>query len=787
MIYLRLSFWLCFLALIFFARLVPAATLTTLPATGFSIGSATLNAVANPAGNSYLGRFEYGLTTNYGSQTGDQPLGSGNRNVNFSQPLTGLASNQIYHFRADLALLKGGTIYGNDEAFTMAGPPLATTAAATSIHPGQATLNASINPNNTINVPTSFWFLYGTNTSYGSITPAVTLPSGTNLVAVGNLVTALPRGVTNHFCAVASNIFGQSIGMDLSFSVPQGATNASGSTGGGQSFDGRQPSLELNFILCTNGIYPSRDAGEVAVPFLGEIRLFAGDFAPAGWTYCQGQLLSISNYSGVFSLMGTYFGGDGRTNFALPDLRGAMAVDSGYGPGLSQWMVGQISYNANFAESPAQETLSVQNLPAHTHSLPSPYRVTGSSGSSAVGQYPRSNWQPSLGLTYGLVNTGHFPIQGSAAVFEPFLGQVILHAVGYDVGNMALLNGQVLSVNENEALFNVIGTNYGGTGTPTFLAPNLQSRVPMGIGQGPTSLWELGQQTGVEYGYMTQAQMPAHQHTVPSLGTLTGFSGSNQPQTLMQPSMGFKFLICTNGQIPSPSIQATNQMLGEIQIYAGTNLPGGWLLCDGSLLQIADARSLFGVISNWFGGDGITTFAIPNMCGRVPVDPMNGQPGAAYGAEQIVFTAANLPPHTHSVPSQDFDFWITSFGVNGVAAGFNADADSDSAQNGFEWATGSNPTNAQSSVPLTISSAGGTANIQFPRNTNATDVVFTLLRSTNLAKSGAWTAIVTNTAGVWTPSAVVAESGATNPVNVTISDALTNAASANYRLQITWP
>jgi microcystin-dependent protein len=309
----------------------------------------------------------------------------------------------------------------------------------------------------------------------------------------------------------------------------------------------------------------------------------------------------------------------------------------------------------------------------------------------------------------------------------------------------------------------------------------------MGIGQGPTSLWELGQQTGVEYGYMTQAQMPAHQHTVPSLGTLTGFSGSNQPQTLMQPSMAFKFLICTNGQIPSASIQATNQMLGEIQIYAGTNLPGGWLLCDGSLLQIADARSLFGVISNWFGGDGITTFAIPNMCGRVPVDTTNGQPGAAYGTEQIVFTASNLPPHTHSVPSQDFDFWITSFGLNGVEAGFNADADSDSAQNGFEWATGSNPTNAQSQVPLTISSAGGTANIQFPRNTNATDVVFTLLRRTNLAESGAWTAIVTNTAGVWTPSAVVAESGSTNPVNVTISDALTNAASANYRLQITWP
>ena len=91
MIYLRLSFWLCFLALIFFARLVPAATLTTLPATGFSIGSATLNAVANPAGNSYLGRFEYGLTTNYGCIGGYVALPA----TNTAQTLTGLVVNGL--------------------------------------------------------------------------------------------------------------------------------------------------------------------------------------------------------------------------------------------------------------------------------------------------------------------------------------------------------------------------------------------------------------------------------------------------------------------------------------------------------------------------------------------------------------------------------------------------------------------------------------------------------------------------------------------------------------------
>jgi microcystin-dependent protein len=774
--------------MVFTASRLPAATVTTLAATGFSAGSATLNAAATlSGGTSYFGHFEYGLTTNYGSQSGDQILGNGSGNVNFNQPVTWLASNQIYHFRADLVLLSGGTIKGNDLAFTIPGPPLSTTAAATLIHPGQATLNGTINPNNTNNVLTSYWFQYGTNTSYGSLTPTGSVPSGTSLVAVSILVTGLPRGVTNHFCLVASNVFGQSFGADLSFNVPQGLTNTSGSTGAGQAFDGRQPSLELNFIICTNGIYPSRDSSGVAVPFLGEIRLFAGNFAPAKWTFCQGQLLSISNYSALFSVMGVDFGGDGRTNFNLPDLRGFRPVDSGDGPGLSPWVVGEVSYNANFAVSPAQETLLAQNLPAHTHSLPAPYGATGSSGSPGIGQQPRCNWQPSLGLTYALVNTGSFPTQGSATIFEPFLGQVILYADTFDVDDMIVLNGQVLTIDENGPLFNVIGTTYGGDGTANFLAPNLQSRVPMGIGQGPTSLWALGQQTGVENVFLTQAQMPAHQHTVPSLGTVTGFTGSNQSQTLLQPSMALQFLICTNGQIPSPSIPATNQMLGEIQMYAGTNLPGGWLPCDGRLMQVAGSPSLFGVISNWYGGDGVTTFALPDLRGRVPVGSTNGQPGAAYGAEQTVLTVANLPPHTHPVPALDFDFWITSFGLSGNPAGFSADSDGDAAENGYEWATGTNPTNAQSRAPVTISSAGGKANIHFLRNTNAIDVVFTLLRSTNLANSGAWSAIATNTAGVWTSAATVTESGSTNPVNVTIPDALTNAASANYRLQITWP
>jgi microcystin-dependent protein len=68
--------------------------------------------------------------------------------------------------------------------------------------------------------------------------------------------------------------------------------------------------------------------------FLGEVRMFAGNFAPRGWALCDGQLLAISKYSAVFSLLGTMYGGDGRTTFALPDLRGRVPLHSGTGPGL---------------------------------------------------------------------------------------------------------------------------------------------------------------------------------------------------------------------------------------------------------------------------------------------------------------------------------------------------------------------------------------------------------------------------------------------------------------------
>jgi microcystin-dependent protein len=97
-------------------------------------------------------------------------------------------------------------------------------------------------------------------------------------------------------------------------------------------------------------------------PYVGEIRLFAGTFAPQGWAFCDGQLLSISEYDALFSLLGTLYGGDGRTHFALPDLRGRVPIHQGGGSGLTPRPLG----TRGGAETVA---LTAAELPQHAHTM----------------------------------------------------------------------------------------------------------------------------------------------------------------------------------------------------------------------------------------------------------------------------------------------------------------------------------------------------------------------------------------------------------------------------------
>lgn len=105
-------------------------------------------------------------------------------------------------------------------------------------------------------------------------------------------------------------------------------------------------------------------------PYIGQVTIYAFNFAPRNWAFCSGTLLPIAQYSALFSIIGTTYGGDGRTNFALPNIQDSTVMAQGQGPGLSYYALGEES-------GVTDVTLLVQNLPAHNHT------VSGEAGTAA--------------------------------------------------------------------------------------------------------------------------------------------------------------------------------------------------------------------------------------------------------------------------------------------------------------------------------------------------------------------------------------------------------------------
>lgn len=171
--------------------------------------------------------------------------------------------------------------------------------------------------------------------------------------------------------------------------------------------------------------------------YLAQIIMFAGNFAPNAWAYCAGQILSIAQNTALFSLLGTTFGGNGQTTFALPDLRGRVPVGTGQGPGLPNIILGEVSGTST-------TTLIAANMPIHNHTATTTVAVTtvnasteepagsilasqpdsfyspantanGSLGgvttvvNNAGGSQPFNNMQPYLGMNYVICLEGIYP------------------------------------------------------------------------------------------------------------------------------------------------------------------------------------------------------------------------------------------------------------------------------------------------------------------------------------------------------------------------------------------
>lgn len=147
----------------------------------------------------------------------------------------------------------------------------------------------------------------------------------------------------------------------------------------------------------------------MAEPFLGEIRVFAGNFAPNGWALCQGQLQAIVQNTALFSLLGTTYGGDGVQTFALPNLQGRALIHMGQGPGLSNYFEGDMGGAETVTLTPPQ-------LPPHDHSM-----VGDTAGATAP--------DPGPGVTMAATPTGE-PIYASGTVPAALSPQAVTVAGG---------------------------------------------------------------------------------------------------------------------------------------------------------------------------------------------------------------------------------------------------------------------------------------------------------------------------------------------------------------------
>ena len=368
-----------------------------------------------------------------------------------------------------------------------------------------------------------------------------------------------------------------------------------------------QPSLVLTEAIALQGVFPSPNVNGSSMT-LGMFHTYAFNYTPPGAPSANGQLLSISQNQALFAIMGTTFGGNGQTNFQLPNLTGRTAVDDGTGVGLNPVLEGQIFGNS-------ATSLLQSQMPASSGGIANRFAEA----------------QPSLGVKYLIHLSGVFPSPNGGGGSLDFLGAVVKFAGTYVPGGYAECDGQLLSIGNNTALFAILGTTYGGDGITTFALPDLRDRTIIGSGAG----YSVGSQIGSDSVSLSQNNLPVE------------MGGLGLPIDNHQPSLVMNFAISLFGIFPSSSSGGADPdipFVGEIITFAGNYAPGGTVLCQGQLLNIADYETLFNLIGTTYGGDGQTTFAVPDLTGRTVVGSGNAfVVGQTFGSNSTTISLDNIP------------------------------------------------------------------------------------------------------------------------------------------------
>lgn len=421
-------------------------------------------------------------------------------------------------------------------------------------------------------------------------------------------------------------------------------------TGGSQPFSQYQPSLVLRPIVAIQGVFPSPGNNSApALNHMGMVRITASQnaySAPA-----QGQLLPINQNQALFSLYDTNYGGNGTVNFALPNLVGRTVIGTGSSD-LGTFSAGDVLGSAT-------TTLTTAQMPAHDHAIAGESFRTSTTG----GSQPFSNYQPSLTMNY-IIALNNGPTSN-----DPFAGQVSLYAGSAIPSGWLAAQGQILPIAQFSTLYNLIGTTYGGDGINTFALPDFRGRTAIGASDDIPAGTMIGDPSVI----LSGAQMPTHDHNAAGFDVLP--AGGSQPFDNMQPSLALYFLIRDEGIFPtSDAIVGEFSFISEIVMSASATIPTGWLRAEGQMLAISQHDALFTLIGTTYGGDGINTFALPDMRGLAMMGSGSTFTlGEILGERMTTLTVANLPTHIHSIDAPavpepgSWMMMLIGFGLTGFA------------------------------------------------------------------------------------------------------------------------
>jgi microcystin-dependent protein len=451
----------------------------------------------------------------------------------------------------------------------------------------------------------------GTLSANGQVLSTTDYPDVSSLIGAtyggnGTTAFALPNlgGVTMIGTGQGPGLGPEQLGVldgasSVTLTRPQLPSHLGGTS---QAFDNYQPSLPVTYMICVAGIFPSRDGGGAAHDIMGEVMPFAGNFVPRDYLPADGRLLSIAQNTALFSLFGTTYGGDGRTTFALPDLRGRTIIGASTFDPLGE-LVGSPTVTLSDAQVPNGFTSGMQ---------------------------PFANREPSLALNYVIAINGIFPSRDGGSVDPniPFLGEVMAFAGTFAPSGWALCQGQLLPINQNQALFSLLGTNYGGDGRTTFALPDLRGRTVLGT-QPVNGGTDIGSQVGSDFPTITSAQLPTGPNPLPPAGTTANMilRGAN---TSPSPGQYEIYNISNNTILTSYALGqvGTNWQFVGVGTFFGSdtcdmllrsNSTGAFEVYDVSNNNITNAALLGTVGLNWqtagladFNQDGMTDMVLRN-------------------------------------------------------------------------------------------------------------------------------------------------------------------------------